>query len=108
MCGGSGSSTDENGIKLHDNVTIGMTLMDFDTLTPSSLSGGRRRPIGTRRRQLEWMTNFVLLVVSLFGISVGAGLLGFYKIHLLSFVSIEFFILPLVLLGEMKLKSTSK
>ena len=64
-----------------------------------SLSGGRRRPLGSRRRQLEWMTNFVLLVVSLFGVTVGAGLLGFYKIHLLKFLSVEFFILPLVLLG---------
>ncbi|XP_059084591.1 CD63 antigen-like [Tigriopus californicus] len=58
-----------------------------------------RRPTGTRRRQLEWLTNFVLVVVSLFGCSVGCGLLGFYKIHLLSFVSFEFYIIPLVLLG---------
>ena len=65
-----------------------------------SLSGGRRRPIGARRRQLEWMTNFVLLVVSLFAVSVGAGLLGFYKLHLLAFISMEFFVLPLVLLGN--------
>ena len=43
------------------------------------------RPTGTRRRQLEWLTNFVLVVVSLFGCSVGAGLMGFYKLHLLSF-----------------------
>ena len=39
MCGGN-SSDDEifsngDGIKLQDNVTIGMTMMDFDTLTPS-------------------------------------------------------------------------
>ena len=65
-----------------------------------SLSGGRRRPLGSRRRQLEWMTNFVLLVVSLFGVTAGAGLLGFYKIHLLRFLSMEFFILPMVLLGK--------
>lgn len=55
--------------------------------------------MGTRRRQLEWLTNFVLVVVSLFGCSVGAGLLGFYQLHLLTFVSYEFFIIPLVLLG---------
>ena len=67
-----------------------------------SLSGGRRRPLGSRRRQLEWLTNFVLLVVSVFGVMVGAGLLGFYKIHLLRFLSVEFFILPLVLLGNVK------
>lgn len=59
-----------------------------------------RRPTGTRRRQLEWLTNFVLVVVSLFGISVGSGLLAFYRIQLLSFISIEFYIVPLVLLGE--------
>ena len=64
------------------------------------MSGGRRRPLGSRRRQLEWMTNFVLLVVSLFGVTAGAGLLGFYKIHLLRFLSMEFFILPMVLLGR--------
>ena len=58
-----------------------------------------RRPTGTRRRQLEWLTNFVLVVVSLFGCSVGAGLLGFYKLHLLQFISIEFVIVPVVLLG---------
>ena len=58
-----------------------------------------RRPTGTRRRQLEWLTNFVLVVVSLFGCSVGAGLLGFYKLHLLQFISIEFVLVPVVLLG---------
>ena len=39
MCGGQGGSEDNgadgDGIKLHDNVPIGMTIMDFDTLTPS-------------------------------------------------------------------------
>ena len=59
-----------------------------------------RRPVGTRRRQLEWLTNFVLVVVSLMGCSVGAGLIGFYQLHLLSFISYEFFIIPLVLLGK--------
>ena len=76
-----------------------------------SLSGGRRRPLGSRRRQLEWMTNFVLLVVSLFGVTAGAGLLGFYKIHLLRFLSLEFFILPIglskvpskIVLGKIRL-----
>ena len=52
---------------------------------------------------MEWMTNFVLLVVSLFGVTVGAGLLGFYRIHLLTFLSIEFFVLPMVLLGKIVL-----
>lgn len=103
MCGGQRDSedngTDIDNVKLQENLPIGMTIMDFDTLTPSSLSGGRRRPLGSRRRQLEWLTNFVLLVVSVFGVMVGAGLLGFYKIHLLRFLSVEFFILPLVLLG---------
>ena len=65
----------------------------------NSLSGGHRKPLGSRRRQLEWMTNFILLVVSLFGVTVGAGLLGFYKIHLLTFLSVEFLVLPMVLLG---------
>ena len=34
------------------------------------------------------------------GCSVGAGLIGFYQLHLLSFISYEFFIIPLVLLGK--------
>ena len=38
MCGGKGES-DDNGdndnIKLQENLPIGMTVMDFDTLTPS-------------------------------------------------------------------------
>ena len=67
------------------------------TVTSSSFT---RRPVGTRRRQLEWLTNFVLVVVSLLGCSVGAGLIGFYQLHLLSFISYEFFIIPLVLLGK--------
>ena len=41
----------------------------------------------------------MLVVVSLFGCSVGAGLLGFYKLHLLQFISIEFVLVPVVLLG---------
>ena len=41
-----------------------------------------------------------LVVVSLMGCSVGAGLIGFYQLHLLSFISYEFFIIPLVLLGK--------
>ena len=65
------------------------------------------RPTGTRRRQLEWLTNFVLVVVSLFGCSVGSGLLGFYKLHLLSFISTEFYIIPIVLLGKLKTLSRS-
>ena len=68
-----------------------------DSSTVTSFS---RRPVGTRRRQLEWLTNFVLVVVSLLGCSVGAGLIGFYQLHLLSFISYEFFIIPLVLLGN--------
>ena len=40
MCGGK-NDADENGcddgenVKLQDNLPIGMTIMDFDTLTPS-------------------------------------------------------------------------
>ena len=70
-----------------------------DDLTTNS-STMTRRPIGTRRRQLEWLTNFVLVVVSLLAVSVGAGLIGFYRLHLLSFVSFEFYLVPLLLLGE--------
>lgn len=73
------------------------SLVPEDDLTiSSSLS---RRPLGTRRRQLEWLTNFVLIIVSLLGCSVGAGLIGFYQLHLLTFISPEFFVVPLVLLG---------
>ncbi len=58
------------------------------------------RPIGTRRRQLEWLTNFVLVVVSLLGVSVGSGLLAFYKLHLMRFIAMEFYVVPLILLGD--------
>ena len=58
----------------------------------------------TDKRQLEWLTNFFLIVVSLLGCSIGAGLLGFYQLHLLSFISPEFFIIPLVLLGNAQKK----
>jgi hypothetical protein len=74
-------------------------LHEDDITTSSSIT---RRPVGTRRRQLEWLTNFVLVVVSLFGCSVGAGLIGFYQLHLLSFISYEFFVIPLVLLGKLR------
>ena len=76
-----------------------MSRQEDDSTTVTSFS---RRPVGTRRRQLEWLTNFVLVVVSLLGCSVGAGLIGFYQLHLLSFISYEFFIIPLVLLGNQK------
>ncbi len=108
MCGSRGS-----GMPLSE-----VTITADDLTTTSSIS---RRPVGTRRRQLEWLTNFVLgkgfvlftflsavclhflllvVVVSLMGCSVGAGLIGFYQLHLLSFISYEFFIIPLVLLGK--------
>ena len=32
---------------------------------------------------------------------MGAGLIGFYQLHLLTFISPEFFIVPLVLLGKL-------
>ncbi len=77
--------------------------IDYAAVSESDVSPNTRRPTGTRRRQLEWLTNFVLVVVSLFGCSVGAGLLGFYKLHLLAFLSIDFFIVPIILLGILNL-----
>ena len=39
MCGGKDESedngADSEGIKLQDNLPVAMTIMDFDTLTPS-------------------------------------------------------------------------
>ena len=39
MCGGKGepddNGADNDNIKFQDNLPIGMTIMDFDTLTPS-------------------------------------------------------------------------
>jgi len=69
------------------------------------------RPAGTKRRQLEWLTNFVLVVASLFGVAVGAALHFFYKLHILGFMHPEYKILPLILLGEVNgqdLATTSK
>ncbi len=67
--------------------------------TMSSGLFGRRRPEGTRRRQLEWITNFALVVVSLFGISVGAGLIVFYKMDHFGFIAWQFTYIPWILLG---------
>lgn len=70
-----------------------------DSTVGSGEGATRFRPTGSRRRQLEWLTNFFLVVVSLFGVSVGSGLMAFYKLQLLSFISVEFAIVPAVLLG---------
>lgn len=73
--------------------------------TGRNLFGRRRRPEGTRRRQLEWITNFALVVVSLLGISVGAGLIVFYKMDHFGFISWQFTYIPWILLG-MTIQST--
>lgn len=75
-------------------------MSEVGTMSSSGLMGGGRRPEGTRRRQLEWITNFALVVVSLFGISVGAGLIVFYKMDHFGFISPAFRYIPWLLLGK--------
>ena len=48
-------------------------------------------------RSLQVLINMVLLVSSLVLIGTGAGLLGFYRIHMLDVITIEFLIVPLIL-----------
>ena len=77
--------------------------------TMSRRNGGvGGRPEGTKRRQLEWITNFALVVVSLFGISIGTGLVVFYKMDHFSFIGYQFTILPWLLLGELEVLESSQ
>lgn len=52
---------------------------------------------GEGSRKLQLLANFIFLVASLVLIGVGSGLMGFHRIHLLEVISIEFLIVPLVL-----------
>ena len=71
-----------------------------DQLSDTGASSGGGRQIGTKRRQLEWVTNFFLVIVSFFMISVGAALIGFYKLHVMQFISPVFFWIPIILVGK--------
>ncbi|XP_040565316.1 CD63 antigen [Lepeophtheirus salmonis] len=46
---------------------------------------------------LQFIMNFILLTASLILIGTGAGLMGFYRIHMLDMISVDFLIVPLVL-----------
>jgi len=48
-------------------------------------------------KPLQLLINLTLLTASLVLIGTGAGLMGFYRIHMLEVVTIEFLIVPLVL-----------
>jgi len=48
-------------------------------------------------KPLQLLVNLTLLTASLVLIGTGAGLMGFYRIHMLEVVTIEFLIVPLVL-----------
>jgi len=48
-------------------------------------------------KPLRLLINLTLLTASLVLIGTGAGLMGFYRIHMLEVVTIEFLIVPLVL-----------
>ena len=49
-------------------------------------------------RNLHLTINLVLLTSSLFLMGVGSGLMGFYRIHLLEVISVDFLLVPLFLI----------
>ena len=49
-------------------------------------------------KTLQVLTNFVLLTASLVLIGTGAGLMGFYRIHMLDVITVEFLIVPVILI----------
>lgn len=49
-------------------------------------------------RNLQLVINFFLLTSSLLLIGTGASLMGFYRIHLLDVITLEFIIVPLIML----------
>lgn len=52
---------------------------------------------GEGSRKLQIASNLILLIVSLVMIGTGSGLMGFYRLHMLEVVTIEFLVVPLLL-----------
>ena len=63
-------------------------------------TAARTGPVAKSQGQLEWISNFVLVFVAVLGCLGGGTLLALYRIHLLTFISMEFIIVPFILLGE--------
>jgi len=51
------------------------------------------------RKALLTFINFGLLIVSLILIGTGASLMGFYRIHMLDVIAIDFLIVPIIMTG---------
>jgi len=51
------------------------------------------------RKNLLFMVNFCLLICSLILIGTGASLMGFYRIHLLEVVTLDFLLVPIIMTG---------
>eukprot|EP00095_Tigriopus_kingsejongensis_P000599 maker-scaffold95_size379157-snap-gene-2.32 protein:Tk00599 transcript:maker-scaffold95_size379157-snap-gene-2.32-mRNA-1 annotation:"cd63 antigen" len=67
----------------------------FSHHTHETQSGGQ---CGERNwRGINVCIAFVLLTASLFLVGVGSGLMGFYRIHFLDMVAVEFIIVPLIM-----------
>ena len=49
-------------------------------------------------RNMHLTINLILLTSSLFLMGVGSGLMGFYRIHLLEVISVDFLLVPLFLI----------
>jgi len=65
--------------------------------SPSSADISTYDGCGEASKKLQLIANFILLTSSLVLIGTGAGLLGFYRIHMLEVVTPEFIIVPMVL-----------
>ena len=63
-------------------------------------TAARTGPVVKSQGKLEWISNFVLVFVAVLGCLGGGTLLALYRIHLLTFISMEFIIVPFILLGE--------
>ena len=65
---------------------------DLSTYGPTSESEGEST------KMLLYGSHLTLLIASLIMIGTGAGLMGFYRLHMLEIISVEFLIVPLLML----------
>jgi len=68
---------------------------------PSSSRGGSMAFMSSveNRKTMLIFINFALLVISLLLIGTGASLMGFYRIHLLEIITVDFLIVPILMTG---------
>jgi len=87
---------------LHDDHSVSSVELSVGLTKPCLmrlLNGSDNGAEAVIKSRLEWFSNFVLVFVSVLGCSAGGALLALYRIHLLTFISMEFLIVPLMLVG---------